>query len=262
MVRIGKSMKILSLQKGAVYGPIASRRLGPSLGINVLPVTCKVCTFNCLYCQYGWTAVHGTGFENEDQWPAVTDILREVRRSLQSISPKPGYVTFSGNGEPTLHPSFDEIVEGVIGLRDLYSPKSKTAILSNSTTVGDSGIRKAISKLDVAIMKLDCGSEAVFSRYNRPCFGIELERIVEGLTCMNDVHVQALFTGGDMGNYRHDEIDAWMQCIRRIEPVQVQLYTLDRGYPSGSITPLRNMELIEIKEKLERENIHTAEVFS
>ena len=111
---------LLTLQRGAVYGPVQSRRLGSSLGVNVLPASVKVCTFNCLYCQYGWTKVCPLRIGESSQWPSVQEILGELEQALWALVEQPAYITFSGNGEPTLHPRFAELVDGVISLRDSW----------------------------------------------------------------------------------------------------------------------------------------------
>lgn len=251
---------LLPLQTGIIYGPVNSRRLGRSLGINVLSTKIKICTFNCLYCQYGWTGIHKRELTKENLWPSVAEVLGAVEKALKTINPPPSYITFSGNGEPTLHPNFNEIVEGVIELRNNFSHNSKTAILSNSSLVTDLTIRNAISKLDVKIIKLECGSEEVFRKYNHPCRGINLTDIVSALRLMNDITIQALFTGGPAGNYNLDHLYNWVANLKGISPLLVQLYTLDRNYPSNNIHALEKDDLLVIKKQLEQENIN-AEVY-
>jgi wyosine [tRNA(Phe)-imidazoG37] synthetase (radical SAM superfamily) len=246
---------LLELQGGIIYGPVHSRRLGRSLGVNILPRNVKLCTFNCLYCQYGWTGVHGTGGAEDVALPSRAEILGAVANALQLIDPPPAYITFSGNGEPTLHPEFPAIVEGLIELRDRYSFDAKTAILSNSTTVGDERVRRALAELDVRIMKLDCGTEEMMRRYNQQCEGVRFEEIVEGLAALGDVTIQALFSGGPMGNAGSEAIEAWVTCMRRISPVMIQIYTLDRDFPSRQISPLSKAQLLEIDARLGSQGI-------
>jgi wyosine [tRNA(Phe)-imidazoG37] synthetase (radical SAM superfamily) len=250
----------LPLKKTIIYGPVNSRRLGSSLGINLLPTQFKLCTFNCLYCQYGWTRVHARTPKREEHWPAAPEILDAVEQALKTILPRPAYLTFSGNGEPSLHPNFAELVDGLIELRNDYLPQSKTAILSNSAAVADPAIRQAISKLDVRIMKLDCGTEYMFHRYNRPCRGVTLKAVVSGLRAMENITIQSLFADGSAGNYKPDNLKAWTKKLKEISPIHVQLYTLDRGYPSNKIYPLTKEKLLAIKSRLEEEKI-PAEVY-
>ncbi len=250
----------IPLQKGIIYGPVSSRRLGRSLGINLLPTDVKICSFNCLYCQYGWTKVHERKPGDEHSWHSVTEVRQAVKEALQTISPPPAYLTFSGNGEPTLHPQFPEIVDEIIKLRDRFSPVSKTAILSNSSTVSDEKVRPSLSKLDVPIMKLDAGLSRTFKRYNRPNSGIVLEQIVEGLKQLQDITIQTLFSGGTAGNYHPENIEAWLEKIQNISPADVQLYTLDRPFPGKNIEPVNQIQLNEIKNKLTELGI-SAEVY-
>ena len=247
----------IPLQNSIIYGPVNSRRLGRSLGINVLPIDHKICSFNCLYCQYGWTAIHTKEVKEPAIWPKISEILENVREALTNITLKPSYITFSGNGEPTLHPDFPQLVEGVIELRNNYSQNSKTAILSNSTTVSDPKIRMAISQLDVKIMKLDCGSEQCFKRYNVPCKGINFTDVVSGLKLLNEVTIQTLITRGPSGNYREDYLEGWLNILSEINPVLVQIYSLDRGYPSEKILPMDQKDMLVLRERLLQNNINT-----
>lgn len=246
---------LLDLKKGIIYGPVHSRRLGRSLGINILPGEAKLCTFDCLYCQYGWTGIHDAKPPRDVDLPSVSDVLDAVRNALALIDVPPAYITFSGNGEPTLHSDFPRMVEGVIDLRNRFSPQSETAILSNSTTVSDPDIRSALARLDLRIMKLDSGSEEMLGAYNRPCGGIHLGEIVEGLAALKDVTIQALFTGGPAGNGGVEAVDAWIDQLEKIRPLMVQIYTLDRGYPSRRIEPLSRTELLDVAARLESRSI-------
>jgi wyosine [tRNA(Phe)-imidazoG37] synthetase (radical SAM superfamily) len=246
---------LLDLKKGITYGPVHSRRLGRSLGINVLPGEAKLCTFDCLYCQYGWTGIHDAKPPRDVELPSVSDVLDAVRNALALMDVPPAYITFSGNGEPTLHPDFARMVEGVIDLRDRFSPQSETAILSNSTTATDPGVRSALARLDLRIMKLDSGTEEMLRTYNQPCGGIHLGEIVEGLAALKNVTIQGLFTGGSAGNGGTEAVDAWIDQLETIRPLMVQIYTLDRGYPSRRIEPLSKAELFEIAARLESKSI-------
>jgi len=240
----------IPLQPGIIYGPVRSRRLGRSLGINLLPTSYKVCTFNCLYCQYGWTRIHGRILKDQDQWPQVDEVYTALKKSLQEITPTPDYITFSGNGEPTIYPDFPEVVDVVIKLRNDLAPRAKVAILSNSTMVVDENILGALSRLDVRIMKLDCGTSDCFKSYNRPAKGILFEDIVRGLAKLDNIIIQSLFSGGLKGNFNPENIDVWIERIRKISPTTVQLYTLDRGYPSDKIELLDRAQLVELQNRL------------
>ncbi|MEJ2049121.1 MAG: radical SAM protein [Calditrichota bacterium] len=247
----------IPLQRGIIYGPVRSRRLGRSLGINLLPTSYKICTFNCLYCQYGWTRIHGRILKDGDQWPQVNEVYGALERSLKDISPSPDYITFSGNGEPTIYPDFPVIVDGVIKLRNDLAPSAKVAVLSNSTMVKNENILTALSRLDVRIMKLDCGTVECFKSYNRPAKGIYFEEMVKGLAKLENVTIQSLFSGGPKGNFYPENIEAWVDNIRQISPSIVQLYTLDRSFPSDKISMLNRDHLIELKERLGESGINS-----
>lgn len=255
---------LLELQSSIIYGPVRSRRLGRSLGVNVLPHNRKVCSFDCLYCQYGRTnavtpAEAGiSGSPNPARhggFPDVDEILTAVEQALKNLPALPDYITFSGNGEATLHPGFKELVTGLRRVGDAFSPGSKTAILSNSTTVSDPRIREALALLDVRIMKLDAGTEEMFAHYNRPPAAITLTDTAAGLAVLEDVTIQSLFTKGPDGNSAPGHVSAWVERIKAIKPVFVQVYTLDRSSPTETLFPLDKKELLHIKTLLEKENI-------
>lgn len=246
---------ILELQKGIIYGPVNSRRLGRSLGINILPPGRKVCPFNCVYCQYGWTETHVARADMIPDLPSVNAIRRALKKALTELQTPTAYITFSGNGEPTLHPEFDRIVGEVITLRDELAPKAKTAILSNSALVSDPLIRASLSKLDMRIMKLDCGSREVFRKYNQPCPGVDIEAITEGLVQLSAVHIQTLVARGGRGNLNPENIKEWIERLKRVNPVSIQLYTLDRGYPSNRLRPASREDLNCIQEQVQKEQI-------
>lgn len=229
---------LLRLQKGIVYGPVLSRRLGVSLGINLLPVTKKTCTFDCTYCQYGWTDQQVLRGEKPTTFPEVSIVREAVREALTRLREPPAYITFSGNGEPTLHPDFPRLVDEINTLRGQHAPLARTAILSNSTTAYRPGVQGALTRLDHRIMKLDAGTETTFRRFNRPAPGLVLDQIVEGLAALPRVTIQALFAGGPEGNADPGEIEAWLALLSRISPLLVQIYTLDRDVPGSGIEDL------------------------
>jgi wyosine [tRNA(Phe)-imidazoG37] synthetase (radical SAM superfamily) len=240
----------IRLKNKVIYGPVQSRRLGSSLGINIMSPDKKICNLNCVYCQYGWTNIIPNDIKNNNNFIDTEKILIAVEKALIALIPSPNYITFSGNGEATIHPDFDNIVDGVIELRNKYVPNSKTAILSNSTNVANEQIRKTLSNLDVRIMKLDCGDENLFKIYNRPVVLIELDSIIQGLSKMNDVIIQTLFTAGDHGNSKGKNIEHWIEKLKQISPSYVQIYTLDRGYPSNRIYPVEFEWLYELQNIL------------
>jgi len=220
-------MSVLELQRGVIYGPINSRRLGRSLGINLLPASRKVCTFDCVYCQYGRAgAVSST--DAQGGFPSVSTVLEEVETAIVRLQTPPDYLTFSGNGEPTLHPQFPEIVAEVVRLRDRLCPAARVAILSNSSTAHRTKIRKALGLLDDPIMKLDAGDPDTLSRINRPAPGVTLESIVEGLTKIPQLIVQSMVIAGEPQNAEGEAHEAWLMTLARLSPEKVQVYTAER----------------------------------
>ena len=250
----------IPLKRGITYGPVRSRRLGRSLGVNLLPTVKKTCTFNCVYCQYGWTPYKSLEEMKDLAWPSPEVVLREVERTLNELSPPADYITFSGNGEPAMHPRFDELVDGVIDLRNRLSGASKTAILSNSTLLTDERVRQAVEKLDVPILKLDAGNSEVYDAYNRPLCDTTFDEIVATLKSMKHVTIQALFTAGASGNTDPRHLNDWVRRVVEISPINVQLYTLDRPYPSKNIAPAGRDLLEGIKASLDEHGVH-AEVY-
>jgi len=243
---------ILELKKGLTYGPVRSRRLGRSLGINLFLGDQKRCPFDCVYCQYGWmprTAVH---LDRETvHLPTPGEVEAAVSRALESLSEPPAYLTFSGNGEPTLHPDFPEMVDRIVTLRNRLGGGMRTVVLSNSALVAEPDIRAALVRLDVRIMKLDCGTEDVFRRYNRPAPGLSLEGITEGLMSLaaaSPVIVQALFAAGADGNMVPGNASAWVERLKRIKPDVVQLYSLARGHPASDLRTASKSELETLAE--------------
>jgi len=251
---------LLELQPEIIYGPIQSRRLGRSLGINILPSCLKLCSFNCLYCQYGWTDYDHMKHSTNVSLPSVSDVMEAVEKALNHLPEPPAYITFSGNGEPTLHPSFPDMVDGIIHIRDKASRLSKTAVLSNSSQVHIPAIRDALSRLDIKIMKLDAGWEKMFQWYNMPTDGVCLEEITHGLSLLQDVTIQTLFTTGSLGNTAEVNISKWIHRLKKISPVSVQLYSLDRDCPTSLLHPAGKKILHDIQRRLEKEKIR-ADVF-
>lgn len=222
----------MPLQSGVIYGPVHSRRLGLSLGINLLPSTYKLCSFDCLYCQYGRTAKPILDLSHQiKDLPRPKEVCDALAKSLQSIlrqKKKLDSITFAGNGEPTLHPDLVEIVEAVKLLRDGYLPQAKLAILSNSSTVGKEDVREALKMLDLRVMKFDAGTEELTRQLNGPAPPVYLGDIVAGLRRLRNVILQSLFVQGRVTNSDPDSVVLWLEKVNEIQPTLVQVYTLDR----------------------------------
>lgn len=240
---------LLTPKPGTTYGPVRSRRLGRSLGINVLPSGRKHCSFNCIYCQYGW-ADPRRPLQIGDGVPSVEEVRTALVTALAQLDEVPEFLTFSGNGEPTLHPAFPSMVDEVVAVRDAHAPSARVAILSNSSQVADPVVRAALGKLDVRIMKLDVGREDSFQRFNQPAPGIHLDLIVDGLRSLGGVTLQSLFADGPFGNIGPEDVDAWIKQVQRVLPLTVQVYSLDRDVPSPHIGVASGIRLGEIRDGL------------
>jgi wyosine [tRNA(Phe)-imidazoG37] synthetase (radical SAM superfamily) len=253
--------RVLNLQQGIIYGPVSSRRLGRSLGLNLQPTKYKVCPFNCVYCHYGWTAKH-----TKDLTPLEEDLPtpHRIKEALESYLEKDkdiDYITFSGNGEPTSHPKFDEIVELVREVRNRLVPHRRIAVLSNSTMLDDPKVVSALQKLDVRIMKLDCGTEEIFQRFNRPVAEITLDKIRSGLKELDDFVIQTLLAGGENGNLVPESISRWQELIRALKPEYVQLYSLENPPADSSLEEIPKEKLREIAAETESKTGIRVEVY-
>ncbi len=237
---------LLQLQKGILYGPIDSRRLGKSLGINLMPVNYKLCSFNCVYCHYGHTDFLTLDVENyiKDLPPADT-VLVKIKEAMMS-SVEFNYLTFSGNGEPTLHPGFGKIVEGITSLRTKYRPDMKIALLSNSSGLHGKGVRESLSLIDLPVFKLDVGNAEMFKKINRPANGVDFDKIIEFLKQVEGICIQTVLMRGNPSNIENDELETYFEKIAVIKPIEVQMYSLDRPVPNREIKRILPEELEKI----------------
>ncbi len=246
-----------------VFGPVRSRRFGISLGINLLPISYKFCTFDCVYCECGWTK-----FQQEDRQQLFTReevvaALDEKCRSLQQRSVRPDNLTFAGNGEPTLHPDFPEIMDATILLRNQYFPQAQITVLSNATQLHRPRIRKALTKADNNVLKLDCGTEEMFRLINRPIGSISLGKIIHDLLLFEgNLIIQSLFVRGEYGgntidNTTEKELDAWLGHLQLIRPRSVMIYSIDRHPPVSTILKVPAEELYRIASRVEKLGIPT-----
>jgi wyosine [tRNA(Phe)-imidazoG37] synthetase (radical SAM superfamily) len=244
---------LYSLKQGILYGPVSSRRLGYSLGINLMSWTYKLCSFNCIYCHFGWTDKLTLDVEKHAKdFPAFEDVVKAIEEAVQSEMGF-DYMTFSGNGEPTLYPQFPELVDAVVQIRDTYRPSVKLALLSNSTGLGDERVRASIPKIDIPLFKLDAGNEKTFKAINRPARGIKYDTIVEQLTALNNIYIQTAFLGGSPTNETEEELRMYFEKIRQIKPREVHIYSIDRPVPHTEITLVLPERLEEIARRGEQE---------
>ncbi|UCE28006.1 MAG: radical SAM protein [Candidatus Coatesbacteria bacterium] len=227
---------LLELKDGIIYGPINSRRLGKSLGINLMPGRFKLCSFDCVYCHFGRTDELSVDMrEYVNDLPDSDEVVRAVEGALKS-SLEFGYVTFSGNGEPTLHPDFPELVDEVVELRDTYRPDAKVALLSNSTALARTGVREAVRKIDAPVFKLDAGTERTFRAINRPARRVDFYDIVERLSSLDGIRVQSVLVDGAPSNISAGELESYFDLVSLIQPVEVHIYSIDRPVPDTGIS--------------------------
>ena len=232
-----------------VYGPIRSRRLGVSLGMNLMPTTAKLCTFDCVYCECGW---------NQPVSHPALPTRQEVREALASrlgaLSPNSlDVITFSGNGEPTLHPDFLGIIQDTCALRDQYCPQAKISVLSNSTQLGRPDVVKALRMCDNRILKLDSAIDTTMRLIDQPVNShLTVEQLEQWLSLFDgDFTLQTCFLRGEyddqiIDNTTPEELSAWYAMIDRLQPKQVMIYVIDRATPLQTLSkvPAAEMEAI------------------
>ena len=246
----------LLVKEDLVYGPLLSRRLGRSLGVNLLGFGEKLCSFNCRYCQCGWTK-HPTmeAGERIADLPSIEEVADALERKLQQICREGvaiDVITFSGNGEPTLHPELQAIVKAASALRDQYAPGSRLAILSNSSTVHRPEVRAALEGVDLKIMKLDAGCEALLRRINLPARGFDFARMLQGLAQLDGVILQSMFVWGKVANTGPFAVRDWVDRIAEIRPMGVQVYTFDRVPADPGLRPVPRAILVSIADYARR----------
>ena len=246
-----------------VFGPVMSRRLGVSLGINLLPVDYKYCTFNCVYCECGWTHKKPEGGGGLPDQHEVNELLEKKLKSLKKNGHAPDAITFAGNGEPTIHPDFPEVIEDTISLRDRYYPESKITVLSNASMLHRKQVFDALLSVDNNIQKLDAGSEKVFQLINQAAGKLTLGQVVEQLCLFSGkLIVQTLFLRGThngtfIDNTTDDEIEAWIKLLVKINPEYVMIYSIDRATPEQDLQKISFEKLSEIAEIVNRAGIKT-----
>lgn len=237
-----------------IFGPIRSRRLGLSLGVNLLPIDAKICSFNCLYCECGFnTTMHEFPFPTREQ---VAEILETKLKQMVVDGDIPNVITFAGNGEPTLHPQFEEIIDDTIVLRDRFCPTAKVSVLSNSTRIHKPHIFKALNKVDNNILKFDSAIDRTMKLIDQPVGKhINVKWLVEQLRRFEGrLIIQTMFIRGEYNNEAFDnttdvEVDAWLQAMEQIKPQQIMIYSLDREAPVKNLQKVNADELNLIAEK-------------
>lgn len=239
-----------------IFGPVSSRRLGVSLGINLLPTDSKFCSFDCIYCECGWTPEKGTVKTVLPTSEEVKQKLEEKLQLMQQENKLPDVITFAGNGEPTMHPEFEDIIDDAIIMRDKYAPKARIAVLSNASRIHQKRVFNALLKVDDNIQKLDSAFEETIQLLDRPRGRFRLWEVVdelcnfEGKVIIQTMFVKGTFNGKLVDNTTDDEVEAWLKLIQFIAPRQVMIYTIARDTPVDTLEKITLKELEKIAAKV------------
>jgi len=238
-----------------IFGPVHSRRLGVSLGINLMPADGKVCTFNCIYCECGF---------NEDFRPHLPRPTREEvyialetrLKDMKLNGPAPDVLTFAGNGEPTAHPHFAEIIDDTLALRDRYFPMAKVSVLSNATMLHKPAVFEALKRIDNNILKLDTVDEEYIRLVDKPLGNYSVADVIrqmkafQGNCIVQTMFLKGIFGGKDVNNTVDNYVTPWLEAIKEIAPRQVMIYTIDRETPVSGLQKATREELDVIADKV------------
>jgi wyosine [tRNA(Phe)-imidazoG37] synthetase (radical SAM superfamily) len=237
-----------------VFGPVKSRRLGVSLGINLLPTNHKICSFDCIYCECGLN----TKADGKPMLPTrqeVRERLAQKLREMQQEGLLPDVITFAGNGEPTLHPQFANIIRDTLALRQEYCPQARVAVLTNASTLGSDTVRQALMLVDDNILKLDSGLASTIVAIDRPNTTFDLEKLVAQLKSFNgQLVIQTLFLHGTIdgvtiNNTTEEDISAWLSILKEVKPRSVMIYTISRDTPFQTLQKVSLPHLNSIADK-------------
>ena len=224
------------IREEVVFGPIRSRRLGSSLGINLLPEKGKICTFDCIYCECGWNK----DGHNDTQLPSAEKVRKALETKLQhclAVNVPIDSITFSGDGEPTINPEFPQIIDDTIRLRNQYYPNSKITVLSNATMVHKPEVFNALRKVDNPTMKIDAPTNELIEKINHPAPGYDIHRVVEALKQFKgDFILQTMFLKSkDFDSSSSEVLNGWMEIVRTLKPREIMVYTIDRPTPEEGL---------------------------
>lgn len=239
-----------------IFGPVHSRRLGESLGINLLPTDSKLCNFNCIYCECGWTLDKQA---MKMKLPTREEIKNKLHGKLAEMKVKQqplDAITFAGNGEPTIHPEFSGIIDDTIEARNKFFPDAKISVLSNATMLEKLSVFNALAKIKYNILKLDSAIDSTFRAINLPNSGITAQDVINNLIKFNgDVIVQTMFLKGEhegqiIDNTTDEEVNAWLEALGKIKPKQVMIYSIARDTPAEGLEKIDKKKLEEIADKV------------
>ena len=234
-----------------IFGPVHSRRLGISLGINLLPADGKVCSFDCIYCECGFNRDHRPTLPlpTPDQ---VSQKLEEKLQEMTASGQLPDVLTFAGNGEPTCHPQFAEIIDDTIRLRDKYCPKAKVSVLSNSTMIHRQSVHDALMRVDNNILKLDTIDPLYIYKVDQPVIPYDVNQVIERLKAFQGhVIIQTMFMQGEhVDNTGEEYVAPWLEAVKAIAPQQVMIYTIDRETPTQGLLKATHEQLDAIRDRV------------
>lgn len=238
-----------------IIGPIHSRRLGSSLGVNLLAPDAKLCNFNCIYCECGW---NGASVKKGAFNPAevVITSLEQKLLEMAQEGKQPDVITFAGNGEPTMHPEFNRIIDATLSLRDTYAPKTQVAVLSNATMIGRDAIRSALLSVDRNILKFDSAIDQTVQQINQPqndrtvAQTVDLLQEFQGCLVIQTMLLRGSYDGHTIDNTTPKEVEAYLNAIRQIGPAEVMLYTIDRNTPADDLQKVSYEEMEAIAERI------------
>ena len=240
-----------------IFGPIRSRRLGVSLGINLLPTNGKICSFDCLYCECGLNSQHKGG-----RMPKAVEVIKKLEEKLRQLKAEkvvPDVITFAGNGEPTMHPDFNWIIDETIALRNSLCPKAKVCVLSNATQLENKKVFDALLKVDQAILKLDSASDETTRIMDRPVNAkfsvrshVDKLKSLEGRLIIQTMFTRGSYEGLSFDNTTIPEVDALIEFLNEIKPESVMVYTIDRETPVKGLDKITPVELNKIAARIRK----------
>jgi len=249
-----------------IVGPLKSRRLGKSLGVNLLPLSSKLCNFDCIYCECGWN-VNGNPENVKLQFNAAEDVHTALEKRLRELKAEgnlPDAITFSGNGEPTMHPHFAQIVNSTIALRNQHAPQAKVCVLTNATLIHRPAVMAALQKVDRAMLKLDAGFDETVKILNNPQGDFSVAKLVESMKTFGEkLIVQTMFLRGTykgvtVDNTTPEEVNRWLEILKELQPREVTIYTVDRDTPAQGLQKVSPEKLEEIAAKVRALGISVA----
>ena len=238
-----------------IFGPVHSRRLGISLGINLLPADGKVCSFDCIYCECGFNEDHRPQLPLPER-DEVAEKLEQKLKQMVSEGQLPDVLTFAGNGEPTCHPHFPEIINDTLRLRDKYCPEAKVSVLSNSTMIHRKSVHDALMLVDNNILKLDTVSLEYINKVDHPNGTYDVEKIIERMKAFNGhIIIQTMFMRGEckgesVDNTGDEFVNPWIEAVKDIKPQQVMIYTIDRETPAQGLLKATHEQMDAIRDRV------------